>query len=62
MFKPNRQEIYFIGISFLEVGMKVFYKSQEVLILDKSCDLVLVEFTDTKKTTWLREELLRFSY
>lgn len=41
--------------------MKVFYKSQEVVILDKSADLVLVEFVGTKKTAWINEELLRFS-
>lgn len=62
MFRPNRQRIYLMGISSLEVEMKVFYKNQEVVILDKSCDLVLVEFVDSKKTKWVREELIRFSY
>lgn len=42
--------------------MKAFYRSEEVVILDKSCDLVLVEFVNSKKQKWVREEFIRFSY
>ena len=59
----KRKNKNLMGISSLEVEkMKAFYKREEVIILDKSCDLVLVEFVKTKKTKWVREELIRDSY
>ena len=51
-----------MGISSLGVKMKTFYKKQEVIVLDKSGDLVLVEFVISKKTKWVKEEDIYFSY
>lgn len=62
MWNKNRQENFLMGISLSGVMMKAFYKKEEVVILDKSCDLVLVEFVKTKKTKWVREELIRSSH
>lgn len=63
MFIKNRQENFLIGISSLgDKKMKTFYRNQEIVILDKSADLVLVEFVVSGNTEWVREEMIRFSY
>lgn len=58
-----RQKSQEMSISPKEVkSMKTYYKNEEVVILDKSADLVFIEFVRTKKTKFVKEELIRFSY
>lgn len=62
MFNKFKSLMSSLNMSMLgDKKMKTFYKREKVIILDKSCDLVLIEFVKSKKTKWVREDQVYFS-